>query len=67
MLYNEGIRDIKNIFFQNFLKELPMKMIRKNLWIPSLIASIKSKLNKKFKPQDCHDNTYSTTDYFLLV
>lgn len=43
-----------------------MKMIRKNLWIPSLIASIKSKLNKKFKPQDSHGNTkFSTSDYFL--
>ena len=43
-----------------------MKMIRKNLWIPSLISSIKSKLNKKFKPQDSHGNIkFSTTDYFL--
>ena len=41
-------------------------MIRKNLWIPSLISSIKSKLNKKFKPQDSHGNIkFSTTDYFL--
>ena len=62
MLYNNGIRDIKNIFFQTLLKELPMKMIRKNLWIPSLISSIKSKLNKKFKPQDSHGNTKFSND-----
>ena len=41
---------------------MPMKMIRKNLWIPL----IKSKLKKKFKPQDSHGNIkFSTTDYFL--
>ena len=66
MSYNNGIRDIKNIFFQTFLKELPMKMIIKKLWIASLISSIKSKLNNKLKPNYSHENTnFSTTDYLL--
>ena len=44
-----------------------MKMIRKNLWIPSLILSIKSKLNKKFSPQDSHGNTKISMTIFYVV
>ena len=44
-----------------------MKIIRKNLWIPSLISSIKSELNKKFKHQDSHGNIKFSTNTISLI